>query len=106
MARKVEVGKLTLEELKKLRKEIDSTIAGYAERRRADAMKAIEAVAKEHGMSIDEIVGSKGRKRKMKTAAKYANPENPSQTWSGRGRQPAWFKTAIESGISPESMAI
>ncbi|MBT8410687.1 MAG: H-NS histone family protein, partial [Octadecabacter sp.] len=35
-----------------------------------------------------------------------ANPADPSQQWTGKGRQPNWYKAAIEAGKSPESMAI
>ena len=36
--------------------------------------------------------------------AKYAHPENPSQTWSGRGRRPRWVTEQIESGKSLEDL--
>ena len=41
-----------------------------------------------------------------KAKAKYKNPDDKTQTWSGRGRQPAWFKAAIESGKSPEELSV
>jgi DNA-binding protein H-NS len=31
-------------------------------------------------------------------APKYRNPENPSETWAGRGLKPRWLKSAIEGG--------
>jgi len=37
---------------------------------------------------------------------RYANPENPAQTWSGRGKQPAWVSAAIASGRSLESLIV
>ncbi|MBR0693456.1 H-NS histone family protein [Bradyrhizobium lablabi] len=30
--------------------------------------------------------------------AKYFNPENPSQTWSGGGLKPRWFAAQLEAG--------
>ena len=33
-------------------------------------------------------------------------PENPDATWSGRGRQPDWFKSAIAAGKAPEDLEI
>jgi len=30
--------------------------------------------------------------------AKYRNPKNPSETWTGRGRQPRWLRDEIRSG--------
>lgn len=29
---------------------------------------------------------------------KYANPARPSETWSGRGRQPRWVEAQLRSG--------
>ena len=106
MVKKTDLSKLSMEELTHLRHEVDAAIKGFAERRRAEALKALEAVAKEHGLSVDEIVGGKGRKRKAKAPARFANPDNPLETWSGRGRQPAWYKSAVAAGKKPESMAI
>lgn len=106
MAKKTDLSKMSMDELKQLKKDVDAAIKGFAERKRAEAMKAIEAVAKEHGLSVEEIVGGKGKKRKAKAPAKYANPANPSQTWSGRGRQPVWYKDAIAAGKAPDSLEI
>src|SRR6516162_6375215 len=29
---------------------------------------------------------------------KYRNPDQPSETWSGRGKQPRWLTTQLRSG--------
>jgi DNA-binding protein H-NS len=39
-------------------------------------------------------------------AAKYRNPENPSETWAGRGLKPRWLTAAIRSGKKIEDFAI
>jgi DNA-binding protein H-NS len=48
----------------------------------------------------------KTRRSSGRSEAKYRHPENSEITWSGRGRQPGWFKDAIEAGKSPNSMAV
>jgi len=45
------------------------------------------------------------RKRTPATA-KYANPADASDTWSGRGRKPRWFEAALRDGRTPADMAI
>jgi DNA-binding protein H-NS len=35
-------------------------------------------------------------------APKYRNPENHSETWSGRGREPKWLQHQIASGKTKE----
>ncbi|MCK5549998.1 MAG: H-NS histone family protein, partial [Hyphomicrobiaceae bacterium] len=32
-----------------------------------------------------------GRGKGKSVAPKYANPDDPSQTWTGRGRRPRWL---------------
>jgi DNA-binding protein H-NS len=29
---------------------------------------------------------------------KFRNPEDPSQTWAGRGKQPRWFAAQVDAG--------
>ncbi len=102
---KVNLEKMSLDELKSLQKDVQGAIQNYEKRRKIEARKAVEAVAKEHGMTLSEILGN-GRKTKQATTPKYKNPANPSQTWSGRGRQPAWYKDAIAAGKKPKSLEV
>jgi DNA-binding protein H-NS len=41
-----------------------------------------------------------------KVAPKYRNPENPAETWSGRGQYPKWMRGPIAAGKKPEDFAI
>lgn len=99
----VNLDKMSLSELKSLRKDVDKAISGYEARKKAEALSALEAKASEMGFSLSELTGG-GSKRI--SAPKYSNPEKPGQTWTGRGRQPAWFKSAIASGKSPDDLRI
>lgn len=104
--KKINLDSMSLGELKALLKDVEKAIADFNKRKRDEALKEIQAVAKKHGLSVDDIVAGKTRGRKSKAPAKYRNPENPDQEWSGRGRQPAWYKAAIEAGKKPESLEI
>jgi DNA-binding protein H-NS len=37
---------------------------------------------------------------------KYRNPEQPEETWAGRGRQPRWLKTQLGLGKRLEDLII
>jgi DNA-binding protein H-NS len=37
---------------------------------------------------------------------KYRNPENPSETWAGRGLKPRWLAAAIKAGKKLEHFSI
>ena len=104
--KKPDLSKFSLDELKALSKDVDRAIADFQKRKRSEAMKEIQAVAKKHGLSVEDIVGGKAKGRKSKSPAKYRNPNDASQEWSGRGRQPVWFKEAIASGKTPESLEL
>ncbi|MEX5728252.1 DNA-binding protein H-NS [Rhodovulum iodosum] len=92
----VDLDSMSLKELEKLRKNIDKAIARLEVRRKDDARKAAEEAARQFGFSLDELTD--GKKPKKTSPPKYRNPEDPKQTWTGRGRQPRWIKDAIEAG--------
>ena len=96
---------MSRKELEILRKDIDKALENLAKRERTDALAAAEKAAREFGFSLSELTGGKAV-AKPAAAAKYANPADASQTWSGRGRQPQWYKDAIAGGASPESMEV
>lgn len=103
----INLNALSLSELKSLQKEVTKAIAEFSDRKKTEAMLALEARAKEFGFSLAELTGiKKTRKSSGPAGAKYRHPENPEVTWSGRGRQPGWFRAAIEAGKLPESMAV
>jgi len=71
----------------------------------------IEALLKSAGLTIDEVYPRRGGQRskgpKAAVAPKYRNPENPAQTWSGRGKRPLWFSEALrKKGVTADSMLI
>ena len=56
-------------------------------------------------------VASKAMKKQKKSPGpkskpKFRNPADPKQTWTGKGRQPNWFRAEVEKGTAPEAMAI
>jgi len=105
MAKDIE--KMSLEELQAYHKEVEAAIRGYEKKRKTEALAAVRETARAHGFTLEELIGGKAPgKATVKGVAKYANPADPSQTWTGRGRQPGWVKDALAAGKSLESMAI
>ena len=103
---------LDIDELKDLRKTVDRAISSYETRKRQEAISAVEQAAREHGFKLTDLLGTgkagRGRKSNAGTtadAAKYVNPDNPAQTWSGRGRRPQWINEALDSGRTLEDLA-
>lgn len=95
-------------ELKKLRSDVDKAISSYEDRQKKEALAAAQAAAKEHGFDLGDLLGGTTSKRKSKgsVAPKYAHPENPELTWTGRGRKPKWVEAALDAGKSLQDLAI
>jgi DNA-binding protein H-NS len=73
----------------------------------------IETLLSNNSLTLDEVYPSRGKKAagkkgdKGSVAPKYQNPSDPSQVWSGRGRQPAWFAKALRRrGVTVEDLLI
>jgi DNA-binding protein H-NS len=106
MVAKLNVEKMSLEDLRALAKDIEKAIKKSEIINLKKARDAAEAAARQYGFSLLEIAGSRASNPKGEQVdAKYRNPDDPQQTWSGRGRQPQWFKKAIASGRAPSEMA-
>ncbi len=113
-------------------KELEAVIARAKKRKEAlSKRKPIAAVrrklvvlAKADGYTIAELFGAdaladaepapaKRAARKStkgrslgKVAPKYRNPDNPKDTWSGRGMQPRWLAEQVRRGKSAADFLI
>ena len=45
-------------------------------------------------------------RRRKKVQPKYRNPDNPEETWSGRGRKPRWVEVALAHDRKLEDLVI
>ena len=102
----VDVENLSLKELKALKVEVERAISSFEDRKKREALAALQEQAKSFGFSLEELTGAKVAKTRKPADAKYAHPENKSITWSGRGRKPAWFADAIAAGKKPEDLTV
>lgn len=96
---------LSLEELKELSREIEKAIKKTETINLKKARDAAESAARRFGFSLEEIMERRPGAATRRSAARYRNPDDPTQTWSGRGRQPGWFKAAIAGGRVPADLA-
>lgn len=102
------VENMSLKELKKLEREVAAAIEGYDSRTKSAAIAELEAHARQLGFNLAELTGMKlpARKQRAPATTKYRNPANHADTWSGRGRKPAWFAAAIAAGKTPEDLTV
>lgn len=104
---KIDLDGLDLKELKDLRNQVDRAIQSFNERRKAAAVAELEETAKKMGFSLAELTAAAATTKKRKAVApKYANPANPSETWTGRGRRPRWVEAALAEGKGLDDLKI
>lgn len=104
---KFDLDSMSLKELNELRVQVEKSIASFLTRKKQEALSAIEEKAKALGFSLHELVSDAPAKKKRATAkAKYANPANKSETWTGRGRKPRWAEAALKAGKSLDDLKI
>lgn len=100
---------MSLNELKKLEAELQKAQAEAREKLKKEMKKKIDALLEGSGMTVFDIYGfGQGKKRgKSSTGvAKYANPDDPGDTWTGRGRKPNWVLAQLKKGAKLEQFAI
>lgn len=102
----INLNTLSLKELKDLQSQVARAIASFEDRKKKAALAELEEKAREMGFSLAELTGGAVKGARAPAAAKYANPANPSDTWSGRGRKPRWFIEAVAAGKAPADLAV
>ena len=97
---------MSLKELRQLGKDLAKAISTYEDRHKVEARTKLEAIAKEMGYSLADLIGVEIKATRAPAAAKYRHPENAALTWSGRGRKPQWFAAHIDAGKDPSDLAV
>ena len=99
-----ELDAMSLRELRDLKNKVDRAISTFEDRRKREALAAAETAAREFGFNLADLTVAKATRGKV--APKYANPQDPTQTWTGRGRKPRWVQEALDAGKTLESLEI
>ena len=106
----VDLNNLPIEELEAVIAEAGELIERKREQAVAHARAEIERIAASTGYSLEDLLGmGKPRPRtpaRKTVAAKYRNPRDPSQSWSGRGKRPRWLQGQLEQGGRLESFLV
>jgi DNA-binding protein H-NS len=87
-------------ELVELSAKVERLMVSKKNEARAELRDKIAGLAKAQGMSLDDIFsGKKGNGRgKGMVTIKYRDPNDPANTWTGRGRTPRWMVAAMKGG--------
>ena len=100
----------SLKDLIAQRAELERQIDEMGRQERTDAIAKVRALMADHGLSPGDLAGGRGTAKQAtskgsKVAAKYRNTDT-GETWSGRGLQPKWLKSAVAAGKKPEDFKV
>ncbi len=97
----------SLKQLLTMRQRLDVTIERTRQTEATDLRTRITSIAQSNGFTVNELFGNiKSKKAGSVGAAKYANPDDPSDTWTGRGRKPNWLLHRVAKGAKLNDFAI
>lgn len=102
----VDLSKLSIEEMEILAKDIETEITNRRQAERERVLEQMRELAASIGTTPEDLFRRTGRVvEKAVVAVKYRHPNNPSQTWTGRGKRPQWVTDALASGKTLDDLA-
>lgn len=107
----MDLSNLSPAELQALIATAEKEIVVRKKEKRSECLNALRELAESYGFKLSEFIeGVEEVKTKTQTrkpaAAKYRNPENESETWTGRGIAPKWLQAKLAAGFTKEQFAI
>ena len=91
---------MSIDELWSLHEEVRTTLSAKLD---AEMRELERRLARLNGRVERQ---KKARRPYPKVHPKYRNPERPSETWSGRGKQPHWVGAQLRSGKRVDDLLI
>jgi len=102
----MDLSHFSLAELRNLQADVSKQMKHREHDELARAREQIQSIAHSVGLSLKELLGGAGRAKTGSVAARFRNPANPAQQWSGRGRQPNWVKLWTAEGKEMDLLKI
>lgn len=96
--------KMSVKELTDNLAKLQKALNAAKDRERSELKHKISSLAENAGFSVTELFGSRGRGKSV--TVKYMNPDNRSETWTGRGRKPNWLVAKLSKGAKMTDFAV
>ena len=112
LTKKIDLEAMSVDDLWSLHEQISQLLSARITSEKRELEKRL-AVLNRGGRVIEggdapQSYNANGKARRSypRVFPKYRNPQTPSETWSGRGKQPRWLVAAIKTGRKIEDFRI
>lgn len=109
----MDLSNMSLGDLRNLQEQIKQEMKQREQQEVQKAREQIIAIAQSVGVPLKDLIAAGGRGVKAgaksgsgSVAVRFRNPDNESQQWTGRGRQPKWVKEWVEGGKSLDKLRV
>ena len=113
MSKKLNLAAMSIDEMWQLHEEISQLLSVRLTSEKRELEKRLAQLRREKEMPQSQPENSKSskdapreRRKYPRVFPKYRNPDEPSETWSGRGKQPRWLTAALKTGHKIEEFVI
>lgn len=112
MSKKFNLDALSVDEMWQLHEEIIAVLSIRLTAEKYELEKRLAQLRREKEMRQSESADNQAkdtpreRRKYPRVFAKYRNPNEPSETWSGRGKQPRWLTAALKTGRTIDEFLI
>jgi DNA-binding protein H-NS len=102
----MDLSNMSVGDLRNLQDQIKQEMKKREHQEVAKAREQILAIAASVGLSPKDLIGTGIRAKTGTVAVRYRHPDNASQQWTGRGRQPKWVKEWVDGGKSIDKLRV
>jgi DNA-binding protein H-NS len=111
--RKIDLEAMSVDDLWLLHEKINGILSTRITSEKRELEKRLAVLNRGRDVLVDmgdsqHSLNAEGKVRRKypRVVPKYRNPQTPSETWSGRGKQPRWLVAAIKNGRKIEDFKI
>ena len=108
MSQELNLDAMTVDKLWQLHAEISRVLSDRLTLQKRELEKRLAQLSP--GMKVEpsdqQGLAHAARRKYPRVFPKFRNPQVPSETWSGRGKQPRWLSAALKTGRKIEEFVI
>ena len=106
----INLDELSVDELEKLIKQAESALDKKRKAELKNAQAVLEKMAKDLGVDPQDLLKNAADKKKTgvrrPAKVKFRDPNNSSNTWTGRGKRPLWLQDALSKGANLDDFLV